>query len=193
MRASVGPSGACRRIAIDRENDSTLLATVENACASEKVPIAVTVDRYDGSITNARTNQKYDFIDGGTFRRNLLTAHGPIALTVDQAKALGESRPTLDLMAQSLPAGKACMNVNVEPFNNADEFWLDVESGCGQPKHIVRLSVNASTAATRVIGSRSDMDSTALRSLRANALAEARSRALKATVLVREACEKRGQ
>jgi hypothetical protein len=55
--ASVVPS--CRRASIQHENDDVFVAAIESICTNPKQSISLTLDRYDGSVSDKTTGQLY--------------------------------------------------------------------------------------------------------------------------------------
>lgn len=180
------PTGqSCDAITTLREDDNQFVAAADDSCANsaQRAPLTLSVDRYDGIVTDVQTGESYKSAAVDRLRGNLLTSHSPARLTIDDAKRIAAA------YSATLGARDAgCARIDVDPQYNADEAWLQLSRGCGDRAVVKVLSVNALTGAIRIVGPNTSPDSLELRTLRRDILREAQFRKTMAAEAVQTAC-----
>jgi hypothetical protein len=180
----------CRRVNITREDDNFVFGTIENSCPNaDSGAIHMIVDRYSGDFKTENSGERYGSQELEELRTALADVHSPATLTIDEAKRLVAAEPVIAEIARKGWAKYAkCIVVNAEPVSNADDVWFDLQSGCGESKDTVRLSVNVVDAAITSIVRNMVLNSLAVQQARGRALADARSRRDREAQLVRNRC-----
>ncbi len=179
----------CRRYSIDQVQDSAFIGVVRNICENANQPVPFVVDRYNGKVTSMANGEVYNSSVLDNFRSTVLTAKAPARLSVDDAETLVQAPPVVaSLAAIGLLTDKGCLKVTPDPFNNAEEIWLQLTSGCHSGESVLRLSINDLTGEIRIIGSNMSLASPAVLHLCEEAVGKAKSRKAEATEQVKKEC-----
>lgn len=183
-----GIAPSCRKTTVERETDDAIVSAINDICASGKTDTAI-VNRYTGAVVDAGTGQAYSSSELESLRLALLRAHDTARLSTEDATSLAKSRPVLTaLLKMGLLTDTKCLMVSIDPFNNADEIWLQVAGGCNEEAEVARISVNDISGVIRDVGSRVNLDSPAILQLRQKLLADAMARKASALEEVRREC-----
>jgi hypothetical protein len=183
-------SSSCKRVNVVPQGDELFRGTIQNTCSSapQDGGLQLIIDRYSGAVTDATTENEYHPAGLWDFEQELVTAHAPPTLTVEDAAHLAGSGP---VAAALKGAGQLkdtrCLALDSEGLKNADELWLLSSGGCGADKDSVELSVDLVTGIIWVFHM-GLLDSPEIREGRQAALAEAKSRKTAAIAAVAKEC-----
>lgn len=181
---------SCRRIEVAPQGDELFIGTVRNVCDNTEhtVDLRFTIDRYSGSVIDAKTGRAPEDRGFRSLVQEITTAHAPPVLTFDDAVRLARSGLVLEALKRARQLKQTgCVTLNAEGFKNADELWLTYTGRCGGSEEGVRFSVNVVTGAIWVFNW-GRLDSTGIRQLRESMLAEAKHRKTAAAAAVRVEC-----
>lgn len=181
VRRSVDATASCEGIKATREDDSFFDVTVAGSCGGAGRDRAFEVDRYTGIVTDPGTRRSNDQQAGASLRQEMLTAHLPPRLTVEEAKVL--LRSSLVVPGSGIPK---CLAIDVDPDYNADEIWFQVRI-CDSTD-VVRVVVDVVVGDVRVTGRSFALDSSRFAAARAEAIASATARQSAAADAVRGDC-----
>jgi hypothetical protein len=182
---------SCHRLNMERNDENAFTVFVEETCksGSESSGVFVRIDRCTGAVTNEQTGQNYKSNAVELLRQTLQTVHSPERLGLADAKHLAESEEVItELVREGWLKDSKCLQVRIDPFNNADEMWFQVEGGCAKGVKLARISINLLTASVRVLEPNVVLESVPLRRLEESVLAKVRSRIAAATDTIRRKC-----